>query len=877
MGEIESLESWLNNKPYWEQFVWELCLDKAKLDDADVEHCYELLIQSISSDVPDSRKIDFSNKNLPIPLESKEISKIILKEIKEPVNINALPQNLSFKMSPNLTVLYGENGTGKSGIGRLLCNACFSRGEREILPNLLENETTSGQQKAKFVIQENSELKEIDYVYGSIIKQLKSFSVFDKKSVLIHLDDSNKIYFTPPQVKVFDKVAEVISSIEKKLNNEKEKRRVDNPFSLLFSSVEMESDISAYCKTVSSNTDIEDYKSKINFNLEIDQNRINELEKLISAKKKLDITEKKKLIEDDVENLNILKSTLQRVLESITVDTYQEINDLNQSIKSKKEDINKIALKDFDTSTYRTIGTAEWKTLIETAKILYEKEKEKNSNKELDTCILCHQNLSGEAVQLFHKYWNFLSSTAEAELKELLITHNRLLNEMKAVLHDYPKLQSVDAGVKILQTEQPEVLLRLRSEYSTLKDTIEEYVKKLENIEQLSENIFKENDITCIQELIDAKNKEKEELVDPSSEIESLTSELNVLQHKKSATAIQEKAIDYINYLKWISKVNRISFAGIKQVLTRKKTEYFKIDLLTKYKKIINEELEKLGCKYNLVIGVSGELGDTKKELRLKFAEDYEPSHILSEGEQNICSLADFLTEIQLDESNCGIIFDDPVTSLDHLRKDDIALRLVNESARRQVIILTHDIMFLSKLLRYAYEQKISFQTHWMRKVEGMPGCIEENTTPKLANLKSIKEEYSNNLKEFESADIKQQERLLVCMFDDLRRACEALIEERLFNKTIQRYDDHIKVQNLEEAVFDKDLALRLVKLHGDISEKAYMHHVSDYKREKPLSIEDFQCLQTQLEGIEELLNSARSSSRKEREVRKKTDVTNLV
>jgi len=67
---------------------------------------------------------------------------------------------------------------------------------------------------------------------------------------------------------------------------------------------------------------------------------------------------------------------------------------------------------------------------------------------------------------------------------------------------------------------------------------------------------------------------------------------------------------------------------------------------------------------------------------------------------QNACSIADFLTEVQLDPNNCGIIFDDPVTSLDHERKDKIAQRLVMEAAQRQVVMFTHDIAFMSQLAK---------------------------------------------------------------------------------------------------------------------------------------------------------------------------------
>lgn len=45
-----------------------------------------------------------------------------------------------------------------------------------------------------------------------------------------------------------------------------------------------------------------------------------------------------------------------------------------------------------------------------------------------------------------------------------------------------------------------------------------------------------------------------------------------------------------------------------------------------------------------------------------------------------------------------GIVFDDPVSSLDHRRRERVAKRLAAEAVQRQVIIFTHDIYFLCLL-----------------------------------------------------------------------------------------------------------------------------------------------------------------------------------
>ena len=74
------------------------------------------------------------------------------------------------------------------------------------------------------------------------------------------------------------------------------------------------------------------------------------------------------------------------------------------------------------------------------------------------------------------------------------------------------------------------------------------------------------------------------------------------------------------------------------------------------------------------------------------------PSAVLSEGEQRAIAIASFLAEIKLGKGRGGIVFDDPVSSLDHRRRWEVAERLVLESKERQVLVFTHDIYFLAIL-----------------------------------------------------------------------------------------------------------------------------------------------------------------------------------
>jgi len=76
-------------------------------------------------------------------------------------------------------------------------------------------------------------------------------------------------------------------------------------------------------------------------------------------------------------------------------------------------------------------------------------------------------------------------------------------------------------------------------------------------------------------------------------------------------------------------------------------------------------------------------------------------ANIASEGEQRCIALAGFLAELGQASHQSAILFDDPVSSLDHRYQDKVAERLSIESRSRQVVVFTHDVAFVHQLLRW--------------------------------------------------------------------------------------------------------------------------------------------------------------------------------
>ena len=70
-------------------------------------------------------------------------------------------------------------------------------------------------------------------------------------------------------------------------------------------------------------------------------------------------------------------------------------------------------------------------------------------------------------------------------------------------------------------------------------------------------------------------------------------------------------------------------------------------------------------------------------------------------------ALAYFLAELGSAADVPGVIFDDPVTSLDHRIRSKVIAKIVGLAKERQVVVLTHDLPFYCELKEAATQEKV--------------------------------------------------------------------------------------------------------------------------------------------------------------------------
>lgn len=190
-----------------------------------------------------------------------------------------------------------------------------------------------------------------------------------------------------------------------------------------------------------------------------------------------------------------------------------------------------------------------------------------------------------------------------------------------------------------------------------------------------------------------------------------------------------------------------------------------------------------------------------KFRLVLKRAPGVELPKVVSEGEQRCLSIAAFLAELSTADDPSGIVFDDPVSSLDYKWREGVALRLVEEAKTRQVIVFTHDVVFLLLLKQLADEQGIEQLDQHVRQLPSGAGvCAEELPWVALKVLKRVG--YLRKLlhaakKLHSNGDQAAYEKEASFIYGYLREAWERGLEEVLLAGVVERYRPGVQTKHI--------------------------------------------------------------------------------
>jgi len=494
------------------------------------------------------------------------------------------------------------------------------------------------------------------------------------------------------------------------------------------------------------------------------------------------------------------------------------------------------------TDKIKEIGSLEWKDFIIAADLFAKKQESENDTypKKDDFCLFCQQPLSEDAKILITKYRLYIRSIAEQNAKqaqEVLDNKRKEYEELNFDLFPDENILSI-----WLNENYPQELHKIKQNISEQKILSDKIIYNICNkiVDNLTEKQVSNEYLTMIEianiELVkDLKNDEQIKQLDKLLEAKTF------LEHKEKFNIHFSKFEDYVKNQIWIEKAKKENFTILKRKITEAEKILSEKYFNQRYIDSFNEECQKLNGNFGIEIRHTGSGGKSYRQLKIKGKNPYD---ILSEGEQKIIALSDFLAEMNLSEVNRGLVFDDPVNSLDDKRKSEIAIRLAEEASTKQTIIFTHDLVFVSNLIVKCEENDIEVSCHWIENRDNKPGQIWLNNTPsyekEYRDVKPVNK-YYNECKDVKCPPM-LREKLLKQGFGALRTCYEVLVIHDLFNDVVQRYNERVSIDALSKVIFDENLINELLESFSQCCRYIEGHTHSDkyaYKKPEPQDLHE--------------------------------------
>jgi len=726
--------------------------------------------------------------------------------MKNMCHVNAIAENQRLSFGSNgLTVIYGDNGSGKSGYSRVLKRACRARDRMEAIhPNVNLPTGKAGNAEADFEIAINGVTQEVHWINGETAPpELSTLSIFDSRCARAYLDNEDDFSYVPYGLDVFEGLAKVCKQLKGMLETEHAQSAADLT---AFASLHGDTVVGKLIATLSAKTTTvqieslatltpEEVAQHADLGKSLKENNPKEKATQLRLRARRIAT-----VAANVTNRDALVSTAVVAKLRALADTFRTAQ-AAAALAAKK-------FKEGEKLLPGTGGEA-WRELFDAARRFSLESHADRTFPDLGAdapCPLCQQPL-GEGAERLLRFEVFIQQEAE---KNVQARRGALAAEYKPFAAHVLTLNLDDVTYGEIELLDAQLAIDARAFEQAL--------------------IARQADIKAAIASHQWDGTDQA-LVSPAARLQVLADKLNV------EAAILEKASDEkaraillkqfgeldarvrLSQLKVavIKSVSRLSHqARLMQCLSAVKTNAISLKSSELAEKVVSKELAEALNREFKALGVStlsvslqsrSDRGKALHKLKLELPQSRNPGDILSEGEQRAIAIGSFLAEVGLSGGKGGIVFDDPVSSLDHRRRERVAKRLAVEAAHRQVIVFTHDIYFLCVLVEEAESAGVAITTQSVtRRTEGFGVADPElpfegkNASKRIGALKVQHQFISKLHKDGEEQEHRQQ---TVIAYFRLRMAWERAVEEVLLRKVVLRFRKGVETQRLAEVVVD--------------------------------------------------------------------------
>jgi len=727
-------------------------------------------------------------------------------------NVNAIKSGQTLSFSPNgLTVIYGDNGSGKSGYCRILKQACRARVKEEILPNVYDK-TATGNPSATLKIEQDGELRDIDWVQDEpAVEVLDNITVFDGHCADYIIDKKNEIAIKPFGSEIPKQLAEIVTKVKDDLI-----REFATELPIHDSNISVNTTSRTFLDSLSESTTDDEIKRATSWTEE-DKQKLAYQEELARTSAPQKSNEEQGRLDRIVNRVNGIKEFVVGFDSRRKELTNEALQEALKKVKEAKE-ARKLAKAQQQTKEPLDVTYSNpWEVLYKAAREFsttsaYPEDPFPKTDVKA-VCVLCQQQLKDSAVERFKRFRLFmedkttehleLASNALKQLQErfseiTLWSESELKSNVEDVADQDPK---VAGGLEAFHT----AVVKRKNEAVALL-TPDKDPQEAEALSPWPESLEKD-----LNSIIDKVNAEITKIKEASKQEkhDKLTAEIEELKSRKALSDRKEEISRFVASKKHNAALQNASDSFNTTAISQFGTKVYNDNVSFELNSVLKNELDELGVNIKITQKTRSTAGKTEQEMNLAGASlggSTHVSNVLSEGEARVISIAGFLADISLAHHSNPIVLDDPVSSLDHKYTSKVAKRLADEGLQRQVIIFTHNVSFLvdlksalDSLIRTG--SQVELTVHDVQRKGDLAG-VASNGEPwhnqkTKQRVNTLSEELGKIKGYYEENQTLYNEKA-VSIYALLRAAWESCIEEVLFFGTVQRHRNSVKTNQLK-------------------------------------------------------------------------------
>ncbi len=415
---LQEIHAWSKGLAAWQQdAIARLYADRV-LSAADLDDLYALAKAEAGIPDPEGRVVKKLEDAQVAPV-ANPARVVLLSAIKDLANVNALANGARLPIArEGVTVIYGENGVGKSGYSRVFKKACRARDRREpILPNANLGLGKGGVAQATFETEIDGIVTDLPWKDGAEPPEfLSDIAIFDSHCARAYIDNQGDFAYAPYGLDILEGLVGVCNKLKARATTEKAANAPSNAAYAVL--VGEQTEVAKKLLGIPAKTKADDIETLATLS-DAELERLTLLNRILAE---ADPKQKALALRQKASRVTSLKDRISSVVGVVNdekVGSLQALVVKSNAAKASAE----LAATDFKATPGQLAGTGgdEWKALFDAARafaeVCYEEHEFPGLSAEAP-CPLCQNVLGSDGAARLLRFDAFIKATAEKAARE---------------------------------------------------------------------------------------------------------------------------------------------------------------------------------------------------------------------------------------------------------------------------------------------------------------------------------------------------------------------------------------------------------------------------------------------------------------------------